>query len=137
MGLEQLDSNTLLYLGDSSIHSGVDLWFTVNISTGQVNMVCEDCYPWEVTAYTAWRGNIYFTAKWSTGPASLWVTDGTETGTHQILEPSTGLDFTNPDDFLSAGSNLFFVTEDGRYGVEPWVFHIAVNDRAYLPAILR
>src|SRR5262249_35621467 len=50
----------------------------------------------------------------------LWITDGTPTGTHPLLDIQPGLGSSNPASLIAAGSRVFFSADDGTHGRELW-----------------
>lgn len=72
------------------------------------------------------QGNIYFRASADDG-REVYVSDGTPTGTLQLLDVVPGPDGSQPSDFTrvgaeeSANSRVFFVAETAATGRELWV----------------
>jgi ELWxxDGT repeat protein len=136
--MQTLNSNTLLYLGRDENSYDYE-WNTVNTDNASIEQVCEPysgCMPMTIDEqeHVPWHRQMYF-AGTDGDVNNLWVTDGTAAGTSRVLDPSTGLDFANPRSFLSASTSFFFTAEDDRYGQEPWVMHIEMNNHLYLPSV--
>src|SRR5262249_24093868 len=58
----------------------------------------------------------------------LWKSDGTEAGTQFVEQIATdpAQPYPNfPTSFTASGGNLYFVTDDGLHGQEPWIFPVA------------
>ncbi len=96
--------------------------FAVN---GQVELVKD---TWTTNAYggiltttefTVFDGKLFFAAN-DGGNRELWVSDGTELGTHVFKEinPSSS---SSPTNFYTDGNLLFFSASNGSDGSEPFV----------------
>jgi ELWxxDGT repeat protein len=73
-------------------------------------------------------GRLFFYARDGVHGHELWTTDGTEAGTHLVLDIAPGLESSLPrlysSTFLSAdvlADRLVFAANDGVHGNEPWV----------------
>ena len=68
------------------------------------------------------NGQVYFRALGDTLTGSeLWVSDGTQAGTHMVKDIWPGRGSANPTNFLAVGTQLFFTANDSAHGVELWV----------------
>jgi ELWxxDGT repeat protein len=77
--------------------------------------------------FTQFGNDVVFVATDATHGRELWITDGTEGGTHIVddINPGTGDAFSAPSYFsaipmTAVGSELFFAANDGTDGVELW-----------------
>jgi ELWxxDGT repeat protein len=62
-----------------------------------------------------------FTASLAETGEELWITDGTEEGTHLLADLRPGAAGSDPRDGTVAGGRLFFTADDGAHGRELWV----------------
>lgn len=101
-------NNKLLFFASSQAHGG-ELFITDGTASG--TEVLLDIYPGPngsslnsdyLEFYGELNGELYFWARETSGPYSLWKTDGTPTGTVKILDPS-----------FSAGPN-YMTTYEGK-----------------------
>ena len=67
---------------------------------------------------------LYFTSDKGPYGRELWVTDGTNPGTHLVKDIRPEIDATpldsSPDHLLPAAGHLFFRADDGTHGFELW-----------------
>ena len=67
-------------------------------------------------------GQLFFTADDpATTGRELWVSDGTEAGTHLVKDIRPGLFGANPTGLTAIGDRLFFIADDGLTGRELWM----------------
>ena len=50
-----------------------------------------------------------------------WITDGTPSGTHRIVNLSTASDPSQPKRFSANGDRVLFSAQESVHGPEPWV----------------
>ncbi len=67
------------------------------------------------------QGEALFAARDANHGSELWVTDGTPTGTHLLLDIKPGPQSSEPLELTRAGDLVFFSAEDGQRGRELWV----------------
>ncbi|WZO98583.1 FG-GAP-like repeat-containing protein [Isosphaeraceae bacterium EP7] len=65
---------------------------------------------------TAFKGKIYFAANEATHGTELWVTDGTEAGTHIVQDIVPGPNSAQADQLEAGGDWLYFVAYDPNVG---------------------
>ena len=135
------DFNGTLFLGASDSANGGELWKSDGTTSG--TSLVKDIYP-GTTYYpvygtyinssypnnlTAFKGAIYFAASDENG-RELWTSDGTETGTHQVIDLVPGTHYvygaykgnsSNPNNLTVMNGQLFFVATDVAHGRELWV----------------
>ena len=75
-------------------------------------------YPWAEKHVTA--GNRLFYVNYSDTSTSLWVTDGTDSGTQELLKPGTTNAPFNPSELLAVGDQVYFSGRNSTYGYELW-----------------
>ncbi|MCW3128156.1 MAG: hypothetical protein JWO03_3814 [Bacteroidetes bacterium] len=77
-----------------------------------------DAVPMSMTEY---NGKVYFAATGSNAQGTeLWVTDGTQAGTHLVSDILPGPGSSNPYGFIVANNFLFFIADDSIHGSELW-----------------
>jgi ELWxxDGT repeat protein len=76
-----------------------------------------DSSPASLTLYV---GEVYFSADDGQHGNELWVTDGSEAGTHMVKDIRDGAGGSNPEYLFVAGGKLYFVADDGIKGRELW-----------------
>lgn len=95
------------------------------LSHAQIELVADlgssnlDAFPRDLTAC---GDKLFFTAYTAAEGWELWVTDGTQAGSHMVKDinpgPAHGTDFGN---YLTAvGNTLFFMARDAEHGRELW-----------------
>ena len=63
---------------------------------------------------------VYFSAFDSTNGRELWVSDGTESGTHIVADINNGFESSNPVYLTYYKNMLYFQANDGISGKELW-----------------
>ena len=66
------------------------------------------------------NGKVFFTADRSPVGRELWVTDGTQAGTHLVKDIYPGGASSYPVHLTNVGGTLIFFADDGMHGFEPW-----------------
>ncbi|RYD43519.1 MAG: hyalin, partial [Verrucomicrobiaceae bacterium] len=74
--------------------------------------------PWAFKHVVA--GDRLFYANYSDTSTSLWVTDGTDAGTQELLKPGTTNVPFNPSEMLAVGNQVYFAARHPDYGYELW-----------------
>ncbi len=114
--------STVFFSADNSATSGRELWITDG-TPGAESLI--DIVPGVTgsnpTGITAFLGKAFFAATTDAGETELWASDGTPGGTalFKDLNTQTG-GSSSPDNFVSAGSLLFFEANDGVTGEGLW-----------------
>ena len=127
-------SLTLLFFADDGIH-GNELWKTDG-TTGNTTLV-KDILPGQagISTYGVkilgnkayFIPNIY-TSNWTNKDVALWVTDGTEAGTHveTAILPSGEAAYQSAFIIGISGTKVYMSVDDTVHGMEPWVYDLAV-----------
>ncbi len=124
--LTRVDS--MIFFRASHVDYGAELW-GYNMNTGVVKLVKDiwpgssgSSFPDQLISY---KGKLIFKANDGTYGDELWISDGTEAGTHLLkninVEPG-GVPFGHsyPQKFYEAAGLLFFAADDGINGQELW-----------------
>ena len=114
-------SNGLLYfLVDGT--QGPALWRSDGTPGGTL-LVKDDLNAWDGSPLnvrmTDLGGQLLFVAEGSDGVLALWVTDGTQAGTHAVGNNARGF-YAAPRFLATGGGRALFAAEDAS-GWEPWV----------------
>ncbi|MBL8896306.1 MAG: hypothetical protein JNM84_01705 [Planctomycetes bacterium] len=73
------------------------------------------------TSFVEANGTVFFTARNSTNGYELWKTDGTASGTSEVIDLFPGFDGSFPGSFANLGDLLLFQAEDdGSFGRYPF-----------------
>ncbi len=101
-------------------HNGVD-WIAQKVKADGTPLVFES---------VAYDGKFFFTANDPDAGKELWVSDGTDAGTHLVTDIYPGTYFIDGDEYPNssepteltvAGDYLFFRADDGVHGPSLWV----------------
>ena len=120
--------------------TGSEPWISDGTSGGtrkikDINSYGESMY--ELPTYLAYHNSFtvsesgalaYFTASDEDHGDEVWVTDGTELGTHLVKDIAIGYDSSNASELVTIGEKVFFVATDfsissqysSQYGHELW-----------------
>jgi len=71
--------------------------------------------------FTEFNGKLYFAAYDDANGYELWVSDGTQSGTHILKDIRPGSSNSNPEQFIVFNNRLYFNAMDGSSGEEIWV----------------
>ena len=74
--------------------------------------------PTDVSAVTFSGGKLYFTASTPDKGAELWVTDGSEAGTHMVGDLNPGVVGSYPTNLIDVGGTLYFTANAGYSGTQ-------------------
>ncbi len=88
--------------------------FDLNLSGSSVHQ------PPESVDFVTVGDVAFFVADNGENGRELWVTDGREDGTRQVLDIKTGADGSNPGLLTEFNGELYFVADDGVHGEELW-----------------
>ncbi len=95
---------------------GDELWTTDGTPAGATQLFAS-----QGSLLTPSGDSTYFTADDGNIGNEIWRTDGTIAGTEVAADVTTGPASSNFTQLLDASGTLFFATDDGTSGTEPWV----------------
>jgi ELWxxDGT repeat protein len=94
----------------------------------------------ERTNYVSFGGKIFFAASDTEHGSELWVSDGTDAGTHLLYDIFPGPVSSGPGHLFPFGNRLLFFAYDGvaegGHGYELWKYELLQN-QVYLPMTRR
>ena len=114
------------FVADDGIN-GDELWRSDGTDTGTYMLKDITPIPWDYTNfgwYATLNNRLYFQVTHSELDGSyswdLWETDGTESGTLQVLTTDVGSSYEYWRSFDSCGGRLYFQAADAANGAELW-----------------
>jgi ELWxxDGT repeat protein len=75
---------------------------------------------YDLRNFTPVNGKVFFTAARSPVGRELWVTDGTQAGTHLVKDIYPGAASSSPVHLFNVGGTLYFFARDLHHGYELW-----------------
>jgi ELWxxDGT repeat protein len=97
------------------VPGGAELWRTDGTAAGTISLTGRFAAgPFLIRDV---NGTVLFWASTDGSVGSLWRTDGTPSGTAEVRSFGTS---STPDHVAAAGSQLFFILDDGVHGQELW-----------------
>ncbi|MFN4247600.1 MAG: ELWxxDGT repeat protein [Flavipsychrobacter sp.] len=67
------------------------------------------------------NGNMFFAATTATHGRELWMSDGTATGTKEVLDIYADTTSSNPQTLVEYNNKVYFFAKDNTHGYELWV----------------
>ncbi|HEX8439098.1 ELWxxDGT repeat protein [Archangium sp.] len=114
----------LLFRGFDEAY-GHELWASDGTAAG--TRMLKDVFPGPLSGVEgipmlglASRGLVLFRGTDGTYGQELWVSDGTEEGTHRLGDVGPGARSSGVERYALSGNNLFFNGNDGTHGDELW-----------------
>jgi large repetitive protein len=101
------------------VAGGNELWKNDMGGTSLVRTLPGDPLP-GIRSLTVFRGKAYFSHDDGVNGRELWVSDGTEAGTHLFKDILPGPGSSNPGHLHVEGNILLFSATDGIHSLEPW-----------------
>jgi ELWxxDGT repeat protein len=101
------------------VAGGNELWKNDAGGTSLVRTLPGDPLP-GIRSLTVFRGKAYFSHDDGVNGRELWVSDGTEAGTHLFKDILPGPGSSNPGHLHVEGNVLLFSATDGIHSLEPW-----------------
>jgi ELWxxDGT repeat protein len=120
-------AGNLVFFAATTRETGTELWKTDGTTEGTM-MVSDLCsgpasslsyYP-EKSNLITFNNSLIFTPFDSIYGYELWISDGSEQGTHLIRDINPGTANTTIISPLTVGNLMFFGTDDGIHGTELW-----------------
>ena len=117
----------IVFFAATTRETGTELWKTDGTPDGTL-MVSDLCsgpasslsYDPEKSNFISFNTSLIFTPFDSIYGYELWISDGSEQGTHLIRDINPGTGNSEVISPLAVNNNIFFGTDDGIHGVELW-----------------
>src|SRR5262249_8117843 len=113
------------FLADDGIH-GQELWFSDGTPAGTQLVMDVNPDPSfnsgnsNIQNLTAVGSQLFFSARDAAHGQELWVSDGTQSGTHLVKDIIAGTSGFNPSQFIAFNGKFYFVGNDGVNGTQLW-----------------
>ena len=126
-----LANGTSFFLAKTNNNENAELWKTDGTNAGTAQVKNPENLPYGPyfnnslpSAFFAWDNLLLFSA--TDGPTNnynreLWISDGTNAGTHILKEIYPGTQASNPRNFFILGSKVLFAASDNINGEELWI----------------
>ena len=112
--------DTLFFAADDGLH-GRELWVSgTDIGTHLVADILPGTGANNIYYTTVWDGIAYFVANDGQTGFELWRSDGTDNGTWQLKELTSGEEFSWPKNLTPFGEMLLFTSEASTGGLQLW-----------------
>lgn len=124
----KMNGNVYFFANDTSVLR-YGLWMTDGTKTGtkKIKSISRYSFPQNdnnkqniVSQITVFKNKIYMTIKDEINGYELWVSDGTDTGTHLLLDIFEGFSNGNPRGYFEYKDHLYFIASDLDHGTELW-----------------
>jgi trimeric autotransporter adhesin len=124
--------NNLLLFSAFTAAQGREVWKTDGTTAG--TQLVKDIYsgtgngiPYSFYNFISYNGAVYFTAfSQSSSDNEIWKTDGTTSGTQEVMDIYTGTNGSYANSFtLLPNDNLIFIAEDATHGEELWSMYFS------------
>lgn len=115
---------TTYFVADDGTH-GYELWRTDGLATGtamvrDIHAGSERGLDPDTPVFAAMGGRLFFRATNAATGDELWVSDGTSSGTSQVLDVNPSTADSEPQSLVLAGPTMFLTMDDGEHGRELW-----------------
>ncbi|MDA0178698.1 hypothetical protein OJ997_00200 [Solirubrobacter phytolaccae] len=104
------------------VADGSELWRTDGTAAGTIKLVSLKGTYWDTLPdqFTAFAGQVFFTAGDEVSGRELWRTDGTPAGTKLARDLWPGPESSDPYGLVATDDFLLFTADSLEYGYEPW-----------------
>jgi ELWxxDGT repeat protein len=117
----------IVFFAATTQETGTELWKTDGTAEGTI-MVSDLCpgpasslsYDPDISNLVSFNNSLIFTPFDSIYGYELWISDGSEQGTHLIRDINPGTANTTVISPLKVNNLMFFGTDDGMHGTELW-----------------
>jgi len=90
-------------------------------STSNLTQIGHSAIPRDCAYSIVFNDLLYFTASTAAQGSEIWVSDGTDGGTHILLDINPDAGDAAPGCFVNLNGQLAFFADDGTHGWEPWI----------------
>jgi ELWxxDGT repeat protein len=120
-------ADDIVFFAATTRETGTELWKTDGTPDGTI-MVSDLCsgpasslsYDPQKSNFISFNNSLIFTPFDSIYGYELWISDGSEQGTHLIRDINPGTGNTTVVSPLTLNNTMFFGTDDGIHGTELW-----------------
>ncbi|MFN8278553.1 MAG: ELWxxDGT repeat protein [Chitinophagales bacterium] len=124
--LQTIYNNKMIMLGNDSAH-GLEIWVSDGTSAGtsllkDIITGTDGSYAGYYSGFTEFGGKLFFTGNSAGNGFELWQTDGTTSGTTQVIDiwPGPGNSIAGAYGIVNYHGKMYFAATDSVHGIQLW-----------------